>query len=317
MTTGKLLATAGILLALVSLSSAQKRVANIDIGGEAGLLAVNVETQMIYVPNLTLNAVTVVDAKSNTIVTNILVAGRPWAAAVNAITNLIYVSVQGTLPSIQVIDGSSNTVIAVVPATSPSAIAINPATNLIYFDDGAPATISVLDGNSNKIVATFSTSSDSIIQAIALNSTTNRIYVAENGTNGGNQLVVIDGRTNAFGTVSFDTFCVPRSVAVDSTLNRIYVGDDACNAHIVNGNNNQVVGRSLPGSTPVIVNSTKHIVGYFNFDVLSFANSQTLAAVGNPVNLPRNLTPHVIAAIGNTYYVGFRNSNGVAAISGP
>jgi DNA-binding beta-propeller fold protein YncE len=225
---------------------------------------------------------------------------------------MIYVTVPDT--SIQVIDGSSNTVVATVP-TSSAFIAVNPATNLIYFNPGA-GRVSVLDGATNQIIATILTASDDTVQSIAVNSTTNRIYVSENGLDAGS-LTVIDGKTNNIGTLLFPKVCDPRIVAVDSVLNRIYVGDDICFAHIVNGNNNQIVTQTLPGSTPVVVNPANHIVGFFNFDVLSFVNGSSLVSIGNPVSLPINLMPHFIVANRSLYYVVFYNSNGVAVVSGP
>jgi YVTN family beta-propeller protein len=306
------LLTVIVVTALTALAAAQRLVASIDIGGEAGWLAVNPTTNMIYVPNMTLDTVTVIDGTTNAIVANIPVGGAPAAAAVNTATNMIYVTVPET--SIQVIDGSSNTVVATVPTFS-AFIAVNPATNLIYFNPGA-GRVSVLDGATNQIITTILTASDDTVQSIAVNSTTNRIYVSENGLDAGS-LTVIDGKTNNIGTSLFQKVCDPRIVAVDNVLNRIYVGDDICFAHIVNGNTNQIVTQTLPGSTPVVVNPANHIVGFFNFDVLSFVNGSSLVSIGKPVSLPINLMPQFIVANRGLYYVVFYKSNGVAVVSGP
>jgi YVTN family beta-propeller protein len=191
-------------------SACQKILTTIPIGGNAGLLAVNPVTNMIYVPNTTLNTVTVIDGSSNRVVTNVPAGLGPVAVAVNTTTNLIYVSNDGggqlQSPSIIVIDGATNTVVATVPVTAPGFIAVNSVTDMIYFGNGSGASISVLDGSTNEIIDTFATAKCCLIQGIAVNSSTNRIYVTENGFS--EQLVVIDGSTNKFSAFPIQGFAI-------------------------------------------------------------------------------------------------------------
>jgi len=85
---------------------------------------------MIYVANSYSNTVSVIDSRTNTVVSNITVGNSPDSIAINPISNRIFV-VNGlaigneTKTTISVIDGSTNKVVNVIPIeiqsiTSPS-----------------------------------------------------------------------------------------------------------------------------------------------------------------------------------------------------
>jgi DNA-binding beta-propeller fold protein YncE len=300
----------------------QKILTTIPIGGQPGYLAVNTATNMIYMPNQTLNTITVINGNTGVVVANIDAGLGPYAAAANPATNLIYVTntggISGQNPSVLVIDGSSNTVIATVPATAPEAIAVNPTTNLIYFANGSGASVSVLDGSTNQIVDTVQTSHCCFINGIAVNSATNRIYIAEAGSS--QQVAVIDGATNQFDTFQVPGVCELQYIAVDSTLNRIYVMDGVCGKlYVISGVTNKVVATVLPGYYgPMALNSTNHQIAAFDGYTLSFIGGRTLAITGGSVTFPVGQYPANLAASGNNrYYVAFNKSDGIAVVSGP
>jgi YVTN family beta-propeller protein len=297
----------------------QRVLTKIPVGGQPGRLAVNPTTNMIYVPNTTLNTVTVVNASSNQVVTNIAMPSTPIAAAVNSTTNLIYVTTGYPSNSVVVIDGSSNTVTATVPAGIPGFIAVNPVTNLIYFSNTA-VSLSVLDGTTNQIVDTITTAYG--IQGIAVNQVTNRIYLAESTATLGVQMVVINGSTNKATTFQIPNSCFLTYIAVDSTINRIYVVDNDCSVlYVINGANNKLLTTILPTYTgPMTVNPTNHqITNFGDFPtLLSFVNGRTdkiAASLSFPFKGGGPMT--IDAGSSNRYYVAFYKSNDVMVILGP
>lgn len=306
---------------LCSGAMCQKLLTTIPIQGLPGFIGVNTTTNMVYVPNQTLNAVTVVDGSSEKVAMNIPVTATPYAAAVNSTTNMIYVTSPGPSPSVDIIDGSSGTVVASVPATVPGAIAVNPVTNLVYFQNGSGAAISVLDGSTNQITDTLATSTCCVIEGIVVNSDTNRIYVGEAGIQlSQRQIVVIDGETNRFSTVQLPGICNLGSMAVDSTLNRIYVVDDVCAAlYVISGVTNKVVKTVLPGYFgPMALNAQNHQVADFAINLLSFINGSTLTIVGGNVMFPHNQgAMNMTSGPNNRYYVGFFKNDGIAVVAGP
>jgi YVTN family beta-propeller protein len=311
-----LLAFAVSALLRVPLATSQEILKTIPIGGQPGAMAVNTTTNMIYVPNQTLDSLTVISGATGDVVTNIPVGQSPFAAAVNPITNLVYVTVP-TGPSVVVIDGSSNVVTTTIPATSPGQIAVNPATNMIYLQNGSGASLSVIDGSSNQITETLPTAKCCLITGIAVNTTTNRIYVSENGF--AEDLVVVDGSTNKFATIPISGACDVRGVAVDSVLNRIYVQDDICGTlYVFSGATNKVVTTVVDGDGPMTLNSANELIASFNVYTLGFLNARTEGVVGNPLTFPSNQGAYqVVAGANNRYYVSFYKNNGIAVASGP
>ena len=76
-------------------------------------MAVNPNTNRIYVANYYSNNVSVIDGAGNTIVATVPVGNSPWGVAVDPNTNLIYVANYSS-NSVSVIDGASNTVVGTI-----------------------------------------------------------------------------------------------------------------------------------------------------------------------------------------------------------
>jgi YVTN family beta-propeller protein len=317
-----------LTLAISALYSApqafsQKILTTIPIGGQPGYLAINTTTNMIYVPNQTLNTVTVINGNSNQVVANIPVGALPYAAAVNPVTNLIYVSLPSSSPSpsVAVIDGATNTVTATIPAAAPpDGIAANPVTNRIYFTSfsSSSSSVGIIDGATNQIVTTLAISSACCVTTVAVNTTTNRIYAAYDFST--EQVVEIDGNTNHFQMFAVPGLCNLVNIAVDSSLNRIYAPDDVCGGlYVINGADHKLVTTVLPGyGGPVTVSPTNHQIADFSVNILTFLSGQNDTVVGGSVNLPASLQALSMAANSkNRYYVSFYNSTGIAVIGSP
>jgi YVTN family beta-propeller protein len=67
-------------------------IADISVGNTPVAVAVNPNTNMIYVTNADDNTVSVIDGKTNNIVDTIKVGNNPVAVAVNPNTNILYVT---------------------------------------------------------------------------------------------------------------------------------------------------------------------------------------------------------------------------------
>ena len=158
-------------------------------------LAVNSVSNQIYVPNCgtdvncqSAGAVTVIDGATNNTTTVNMPAGVPYDVAINAITNKIYVS-NNSPGMVAVIDGVTNHIIQVVNVgLAARGLAVDSVTNEIYVvnDCGSdpfcqsPGTVTVING------ATYSTSLVAVgdgPESIAVNETTDRIYVPNNADN--------------------------------------------------------------------------------------------------------------------------------------
>ncbi len=159
-------------------------------------VVVNPTTDLVYVTDGHLNSVTVLDGASGQIVATIPVDVAPDRLTINTQTNRVYVSTQvcyqntSVRCTISVIDTTSNQVITAIPLTVPGTsytgvpdgIADNEATNRVYVGDLTdPYLLWQIDGGSNQIVATTMVGTDPLV--VAVNSQTNVVYTANNGSN--------------------------------------------------------------------------------------------------------------------------------------
>ena len=260
-------------------------------------VAVNSVTNKIYVANFGFSSVTcgscfdygsitVIDGAANAGVTITDPNARfPRALAVDPATNKIYVANQGSLMTpttnpgnVTVIDGATNaiTTVADPKAFAPNSLDINSVTNKIYVaNQGSllhngtnPGNVTVIDGETNATTtitdphATTPGGGDSRGYGVAVNSTTNKVYVVNEYSH---NITVIDGASNATTTVTDTNAFAPIAVTVDSLTNKIYVanmGNDAGtgdNVTVIDGVTNStttVTGANAKAPDAVAVNPT-------------------------------------------------------------
>ncbi len=192
----------------------------------------------------------------------------PVATAFDEQLNRIYVSRNagrgdsGT-NGITVIDAASRVVIAQITTGrySPGSIAVNPVTHLVYVTSatfGAIAdhsTVKVIDGRTNTIVDTIAVGPGP--KAIAVNSSTNRIYVSgQSGTDADASVTVIDGATNKFLTsIPIGTYGRyydnPSGLAVNNRTNTVYATSPLDGTlYVIDGSRNAVVRSVAIGDEP-------------------------------------------------------------------
>lgn len=247
--------------------------------GGVGAVAVNPVTNKIYVAEGG-GIINVINGATNSIttVTDPNANGlRAVAIAVNSATNKIYVAnnsieTSATTPgNITVIDGATNSTTTLTDpnAISPFSVAVNSATNKVYVANIGEGTnhgnVTVIDGITNSI--TTVTDPNALLLswingrefAVAVNSATNKIYVANADSN---NVTVIDGATNATTTVTEPNAAAPIAVAVDSATNMIYVANNGTNpgsVTVINGATNvatTVIDPNASAPNAIAVNPT-------------------------------------------------------------
>ena len=106
-------------------------------------IALNPNTNKIYVYNSGSNITSVLDGNANVLVTT--VRGQSYLGAVNQNTNMIYiVNLDNT---VSVIDGNTNAVVGTINVgKNPAGVAVNPNTNIVYITNQGYDTVSIIKG---------------------------------------------------------------------------------------------------------------------------------------------------------------------------
>jgi YVTN family beta-propeller protein len=142
-------------------------------------IAINNNTNTLYVLNQNDNNITVLDSFTYSRITTIPVGTNPSGITFNKLTNKIYVSNTGN-NSVSVIDTTSNAVIKTIAlpvASGPKGIVVNPNTNRIFVGNSNSGTITVIDGITDTINTTISRPSGTApISKLVFDSQNARIY---------------------------------------------------------------------------------------------------------------------------------------------
>lgn len=118
----------------------------LPVGNAPYSLAVNPNTNMIYVANYKSGTVTVINGSNDSVLKKITVGKWPIDICVNLKTNMIYVA-NGGNNTVSVINGKSNSVVAMIPVGDiPDGICVNPNTNTVYVSNQDDGTVSVIKG---------------------------------------------------------------------------------------------------------------------------------------------------------------------------
>ena len=279
------------------------------------------------------------NAFADTVVATIPVSGA-FGVATNPNTHMTYVA-NGNSYQIQVIDDTANAVVATVTTASvPSGgsnggcytytVAVNPITNMIYANNGAcvysnhivpswiPQTVSVINGTDNSVVAVVQVAATAQQteppKPIAVNPTTNKIYVLGSPNQGYNDFVsVINGTSNQVITNIPMPDYTSSDIAINSQTNTIYVLDGSV-IHVIDGKTDSIVNNFSWGK------SSNEGIG-----VNTATNRIYVSNSNNSVSVIDGTTHQVIATIqGTTYgFVGvnmvtdkiYVSSSGTTAVS--
>jgi YVTN family beta-propeller protein len=268
---------------------------------------------------------------AQTLIGTVPVGVSPSAIAVNPDTNKTYVTNGGSWPNnpgntVTVIDGRTLSTSTVDVGYFPTILAVNSVTNKIYVanycgtsetcNGSGPDTVTVIDGT------TLSTTTVTVgygPQGIAINSVTNKIYVAN--TNG-NNVTVIDGATLSTATVAVGN--LPGAVAVNPVTNKIYVLNDDGTMTVIDGatrSTSTVVVGSIPIDLAINLVTNKIYVLDFVYGYpycyagfVTVVDGATLSTTGVGVGVcPDSVT---VNAVTNKAYVTNTDDSTVTVIDG-
>ncbi len=223
-------------------SCAQTLVTTVQTGQSPIALAVNPNTNKIYVANQSSSSVTVIDGITNN-TTTVATGDGPDAVAVNPVTNKIYVA-NATAGTVTVIDGSNNQTSNVTTGNNPTGVAVNVLTNKVYVANYSSNSVTVIDGATNQ-TATITVGREPY--TLAVHASANKIFVADFGSN---DVAIIDGATNLLLT-TVTVGASPRAVAVDQVTNQVYVANFLSNTVSVIDAATYSVSSVAVGSAPI------------------------------------------------------------------
>ena len=159
--------------------------ATINVGVHSEFLAINPNTNKIYVSNRKDGTVSVINGATNTVIKTIPVGANPVGSDVDTSANKIYVANTGNGGgnTVSVIDGSSDTVTATVTVGwYPVGVSVNSATHKIYVSNfcgsdpncGSAGTMTVIDGATNHTTSVDTGYGPAVVLQ---NTVTNTVYV--------------------------------------------------------------------------------------------------------------------------------------------
>jgi len=280
----------GAFLPLVSqqADAALPEPVSVSTGKMPNGIAVNEQTNKIYISNSSGNSVTVIDGTTNEVLTTIAVGDSPSAIALDKNRNTIYVANYFD-NSVSVIDGATDTLTTTIPVSGgPRRLAVDSSTHTVYVGHYADDVVKLIDGDTQSVVATvpipgtinaitvndatykaYVASSAGIVTvigadwqttdvavgnkpvAIGVNKTTNKIYVVSDKSGNG-EVKVIDGAADAV-TATLNTENGPTAVAVNEETNAVYVTNQgSASLTVIDGATNDVSVVSLAaGSGPI------------------------------------------------------------------
>lgn len=324
-----------ILSFLPNIAFADQLIETIPVGNNPVGIAVNPNTNRIYVSNINNNTISIIDGSTNSVVDTISV-NSPSDVSTNSVTNMIYV-VEGQVnhPAISVIDGSTNTIVQTIQipftrsGTSAHEIAVNPQTNMIYvthyssehfagsgFDGGF---VVVINGTTNTYVSTLSVKG--FPNGIAINQNTNKIYIANFAAfyNQNDIVSVIDGSTNSVNN-EISVPNAPYFVTVNPDTNKVYVTESTgSKLAVIDGTTDRITTEIpvefSPFGVGVNSNTNKIYVANHNSNTISVidgTSNQVISSVSvgsGPAEVDVN--PNT-----NKIYVTNYKSNSVSVIDG-
>jgi YVTN family beta-propeller protein len=311
--------------------SLPKIIAKISVGAFPQSVTLNKSNNRIYAANDEGGTVSVIDGKSDIVLTTIPVGSGPGSEpnylAIDEEANKIYVANSGD-GTISIIDGKTNNVIgppiivgkAALPlgcvntctnqGSDSYSIILNHKTKKIYVGNFADSTIVVVDARTKKVIGQPIPVND-VPYILAVNEKTNKIYVANyyDAT-----VQVLDGKSDqvvktiVVGSPStpdgcYETFTcsdwgsLPTSVSVNEKTNKIYLTNLRDGTVLaINGETDTVVGSPIKVGFGVFftaVDEEANVIYAVNqfSSSLSVIDGKTDHVIGSPISLGTGFTP--------------------------
>ncbi len=276
---------------------AQTVVSSFEVGNSPRGIAVNTETNLIYVTNMADNSVSVIDGSTNQIINNIPVGKGPLGIGIDSFTNQVYV---GDGNGITVIDANINEVVTTIELTEAEGTGSSlppcpsPEPSLEITSTPTPIPGSPPIPNSPSLLCGSDLGTRANI--VKVNSVSNLVYVTKAVTGNvccATNIWVIDAKTNrvidniklsATNTtpnLPLTIFSNVRSLGINQLSNSIYA--------VFGGEINV-----LDGDTNLIIKTVPYTGEY-----ISINSTQNLIYVSNcTVNVIDDITNGIIATVG-------------------
>jgi YVTN family beta-propeller protein len=288
------------------------------LGKSSTGVALNPDTNMVYVTNSKSNTVSVINGSLNAVYDTIGVGDLPVGIAINPKTNMLYVVDSGS-GTVSIIDGSTNTISdRLAIESTPYGVAVNPALNMVYFIDPTVPAVDFVDGYTNKIVNTVNVNGNP--QRIAVDPATNMIYVTNSKSDA---ITVIDGSTKTVSdTIHAGNGTMPLAIAVNSATNMIYLTNSKSDAitvidgstkkvtntlHLGNGDTHLTISINPPTNMIYVTNSKSDSVSVIDGSAKSIVGTINLGSGNFPAGITYN-------DLTNTLYVSNINSGTLSVI---
>jgi YVTN family beta-propeller protein len=272
-------------------------------------IAIDTSRNRVYVTDFRAGTVSVIDGRDDSILTDIKVGLSPSAIDINPDSGRLFVA-NSDSDSVSVIDGSTNTVMTNISVgDEPLDVVIDPhekaSTSLIFVANSDSDTVSVIEGSTNTVIDTINLRNSPNEREepidLAVNTITNRLYVANNYTS---SVSVLDyhylsqnqGLRNET-VASIQVGDRPASIDFNPTTNRVYVANsDSDTVSVINGSRNEVIANVSVGTSPynVEVNADENLIYVANYlsNTVSVIDGSTNRVVDN---ISVNRFPFVIS----------------------
>ena len=308
-------------------------------------VAVNPVTNKVYVANSaetpTGNSayVTIIDGANNYAATSLNVGTTNFtlgAIAVNPVTNQIYAAGQAAgnfFGDLFQIDGASATVtFQAAVGDGLYSIVVNPVTNTVYLADGGGEAYSpgpptnyqvygvwvfnganVSSGGQQLTVGSTTLSDVStgtiLPYALAVNPTTNQIYVGTYSTSGA--MTVINGANNSLSALGDGATSSQTGITVNPVINRIYVANYGGSVSVIDGTVTAIAANPATGNFPMgmVLNPVTKKIYAVNF-IANDGSSGTVTVIDAQTHAVTSTIPVGVGAwaldvnpVTNTIYV--------------
>jgi YVTN family beta-propeller protein len=151
--------------------------------------------------------------------------------------------------------------------------------------------VTVIDGPAD-LTTTISDPNAIQPEDVAVNTVTNKVYVANHSSN---NVTVIDGATNLTTTITDPNAIGPVAIAVDSVTNKVFVKNLYFTVTVIDGATNSTLTLSTPSSNSMLqatnqiaVNSTTHrayVVNYGSDNITVIANTVPFSSFSGKLEL--------------------------------
>jgi YVTN family beta-propeller protein len=257
------------------------------------VLAVDPDTDTVYVCSYNNDTVTVIDGATNTVTQTISVQS-PTAVAVDPATDTIYVARRAA--GVAVIDGATGAITATLPTDyGVTALAVDPATDTLYAAESLTSDIAVVDGATDTVTARIP---DIVTLGLADDPASNVLYSLD-----GSAVNAYDGSTNmAAGSTQLSA--PAEGIAVNPATDTIYAA--------AGGSQGQVA--LISGSTGLVTGSLALAASQLASDP---ASDSLLAASGTDAYVADLQAPEIGTSNGATFTVGESQSVTIPASGTP